>query len=170
MAKRRTLKPATPSQLSTGTVSENFKLLTESVQPKRRTRTQKRSKIELLIEDAKTRSLSGDWSDANGLTFVGLFALCHRVVYGVMPAELQEAKAINVTARMARKCMHAHFEDDSAEVALFIKWAWEVEKRKNTWAMGQGFDRAPLTCFGQFSARLITQYKVRANQHGRRRR
>jgi hypothetical protein len=136
--------------------------------PKRAKRVHLTS-VEVAVDDASRRALSGEWEGAKGATFVGLYAMCHRMVYGVTPSELQLQSVFNVAAKTARKAMHELFNDDAAEFAAFIRWAWEAEKRKAAWAQQKAFDRRRLSWRYQFSRSLETDYRIDLKSKGRRR-
>jgi hypothetical protein len=124
----------------------------------------KRSKalpqVDVAIDDAKRRALSGEWNDSKGATFVGLHAFCHKMVYGIVPDELYVPGLFRAAARGAAKALHEFFDDDPAELAAFVRWSWEREKRKNSWAQANGVDRSRLSWKWQFSRSLLTDYKI----------
>lgn len=120
--------------------------------------------VEVAIDDAKRRASSGEWEGAKGSTLVGLYAMCHRMVYGIIPSELEEPSTFRQAAKMAATTMHELFVDDPAEVAAFIRWSWEVEKRKNTWAQSKSIDRRRLGWRAQFSRALQTDYRIGQKQ------
>ena len=116
--------------------------------------------LEVAIDDATHRAKSGDWDDAKGATLVGLYALCHRLIYGIVPDELQELPTFHAAAKLAKAITHAHFADDFASSAVFVKWCWEREKRKDTWARRNGIDRNRMSWRLQFSASMVTDWRI----------
>jgi hypothetical protein len=123
--------------------------------------------VEIAIDDARRRAASGEWAGAKGAVLVGLYAMCHRMVYGIIPSELFEVPTFRAAAKMAAKAMHELFGDDPAEVAAFVKWSWQVEKRKNEWAQTKSVDRKHLGWRAQFCRSLETDYRIWQKQ-GRR--
>lgn len=123
--------------------------------------------VEIAIDDARRRAASGEWAGSKGATLVGLYAMCHCMVYGVIPSELSEVPTFRAASRMAAKAMHELFGDDPAEVAAFIRWAWQVEKRKNTWAQSKAIDRKRMGWRAQFCRSMETDYRINQKQGSR---
>lgn len=124
--------------------------------------------LEVAVDDASHRAQSGDWDEAKGSTLVGLYALCHRLIYGILPDELQEQPLFHAAAKLAKQMVHAHFVDDFAGAAGFVKWSWEREKRKDTWARANGVDRKRMAWRTQFSAALVTDWRIAERKPVRR--
>lgn len=136
--------------------------------PKGKRGKPKPTAIEIAVSEAKRRSSDGDWTDAKGKVFVGLFALCHSIVYGEIPLELTEKQELTLGARMANKALHEYFADDPDALVEFVKWSWEAEKRKESWALRQGINRNRMRVRFQFSARLVQDYRVEKQRRRRR--
>jgi hypothetical protein len=126
----------------------------------RKKRSQPLSALEVAIRDAKYRASSGEWESAKGATFVGLYAMCHQMVYGVVPSELTQPALFRSAARLAVKALHEQFDDDPGELAAFVRWCWEREKRRSTWAQSSGVDRNRLSWKWQFSRSMETDYRI----------
>jgi hypothetical protein len=135
--------------------------------PRTRTRAKALAPIEVAMDDAKRRAASGDWSAAKGSSFVGLYAICHHMIYGVVPDELFQAGVYKVAAKIAANALHDLFADDPDAMAAFVRWCWVREKRKHNWALGNGFDRNRLGWKWQFSRALLTDYRVSTSQKRR---
>ena len=118
------------------------------------------SPLEVAVDDASRRAESGDWEGAKGSSFIGLYALCHRMVYGILPCELQELGCFRAAAKQAALVAHTAFGDDPSEMAEFVRWAWEREKARAKWARSQHFDRNRMGWRMQFSRGLETDYRV----------
>jgi hypothetical protein len=116
--------------------------------------------LDVAIDEAQRRAATGEWEEASGKTLVGLYALCHRIVYRVLPDELREPPQFRMAAKQAAGFVHAHFADDFSAAAAFVKWTWEREKRREIWALENGRDRNRLHWRFQFSAGLFTDYQV----------
>lgn len=127
-------------------------------------RIPKLAAIDVGIRNAEDRARTGEWADANGATFVGLYALCHRMIYGIVPTELYRNGDFQIACRMARRTLHELFRDDGDDMAAFVKWCWEREKRRNSWAQASGYDRNRLSPRTQFSPTLLTDYRIAASK------
>ena len=130
-------------------------------------RTKTLSLVEAAIDDARRRATTGEWENSKGSTFVGLYSLCHQMVYGVVPGELLDVPTFRAAAKHAARALHELFADDPAEVASFIRWTWEAEKRKNTWAQKMTIDRKRLGWKAQFSRSVQTDYQIAQKQRRR---
>lgn len=124
--------------------------------------------LRLAMQNAKIRASEGDWDDANPRDFVGLFAVCHSLVYGVEPLELQEQTELKKATRIARKCLENHFADDHAEFVEFIKWAWKRQEGKIAWAHRNGREISRLNIYIQFSTGFVTDFRASALRGGKR--
>jgi hypothetical protein len=116
--------------------------------------------VDVAILDAKKRAETGEWNWSKGATFVGLYAMCHQMIYGVVPDELYTTGTFRAAARSAANALHVLFDDDACAFAEFVRWSWEREKRKHNWALAQGFDRNRMSWKLQFSRALLTDYRI----------
>lgn len=123
--------------------------------------------VEVAIDDASRRAKSGEWAGSKGKTFVGLYAMCHRLVYGVVPSELEERGAFFAAQKHAARALHELFNDDVQLMAEFVRWSWEVEKRKHAWAQSRTIDRKRLSWRVQFSRALETDFRIYLKQRRR---
>lgn len=123
-------------------------------------RKKKGSELEAAIHDAERRAASGEWEEATGRTFVGLYALCHRIVYGVVPDDIAEKATLALAAKMANTCLHSHFQDDRSAFVEFIKWTWDREKERESWRVRNGRKGSRIGVRLQFSGSLITDHRV----------
>jgi len=116
--------------------------------------------IETATRAAEARAKSGDWDGADARTILGLYAWCHRSVYGITPVELEAVGEFRIAARAALRVLHEFFDDDAAACALFVRWSWKREKDRAAWAKGKGYDRNRMGWRLQFSGKQITDYRV----------
>lgn len=138
-------------------------------------RTKQLSEYDAALQDAETRAKTGAWADARAASFVGLYAFCHRRLYGVDPAELRNKTDFRAAARMASQ-MLARFESDGPAFAAFIVWTWERQARRDEYFKKRSEmngDRAETFRIGyrlQFSAKIETDYRVEmaSNRKARR--
>lgn len=118
------------------------------------------SDLEVVVSNAEARARSGEWADADARALVGLYAWCHRSVYGVLPIELELAGEFRTAVRCAGLLAHKHFADDMVSVVLFIKWSWKREKGRAKWAREKKIERNRMGWRLQFSARQVTDFLV----------
>lgn len=116
--------------------------------------------IDVALRAAETRARSGDWEDADARTILGLYAWCHRSVYGVAPVELENQAEFRIASRAALRMLHERFGDDAARCALFVKWSWKREKDRAAWATREKKDRNRMGWRMQFSDRQLTDFRV----------
>ena len=116
--------------------------------------------LDAEILKAETRARSGEWADAKPAVFIGLYAICHRLVYGVLPLELKEQAEFRQASRSALTCLHAHFDDDCDAFATFVRWAWKREEGRAKYAKEQGWDRKRMGWRLLFSAHTVTDYRA----------
>ncbi len=126
--------------------------------------------VEVAVLDAENRSKAGTWTGATGRTFVGLYALCHRIVYGEIPLELFEKMEFSIAARMATKALHEWFVDDPTFLVEFVKWSWTREESRDAWAIREGKDRTRMRARFQFSAAMVQDWRIDRTKGRRRRR
>lgn len=127
---------------------------------KSRGKKPKVSDLEIIVRKVEHRAQSGDWDGATGQSFVGLYALCHRVVYKTLPAELTDRIFMSRWSRVAGKILHEWFADNTNEFAAFIKWSWEQIQEKEKWALRKGINLPRMKISVQFSRQLYTDYQV----------
>ncbi len=125
--------------------------------------------IEEALVDARARAESGDWGGAGGSALVGLYAHCHEAVYGVCPAELDARDQFKVATRLAAQVVRSHFDGDCDAAAAFVRWTWLREKGREEWARREGKERGRVGWRLQFSAQLVTDFRVDATRKRRRR-
>lgn len=135
--------------------------------PSKGAKRPKLSALEMAEEDASKRAESGQWEDASSRSFVGLYAMCHRMTYGVEASDLREKFKFTVANKAAAKVLHVFFDDDKSEFVEFIKWAWEREKGREEWAARENKSRGRLSTRAQFSAGMVTDYRVEAERRNR---
>lgn len=127
--------------------------------------------IEVAIDQAERRAREGDWADADGRSFVGLYGLCHRITYGVIPEDLRDRAMFSAAARLALKVLHETFRDNAPEMVEFVTWVWEREKSRESWGLRNGINRGRLGWKASFSSNFFADYRVdlaRKTNKGRR--
>jgi len=130
----------------------------------------KLSKLEVSVQNAERRAVEGDWGeDVDGAVLVGLYAMCHRLVYGVLPLELEKAQEFRRAAGTAMTMLQRHFQGRAGDFVEFVKWAWAEEKRKHQWAVQQVpvVQRKRLLWQFLFVERMLTDYRISINTRKR---
>lgn len=108
------------------------------------------------MHDARIRAKSGEWDDASSSTVVGLYAVCHELVYGCVPAELAEKGTFRNAVKTATRFCLDYFGGEPNRMVAFIKWVWKREgERLKT---GRQFSRIGWRL--QFSAFLFTDWRA----------
>lgn len=123
-------------------------------------RGEKISTLSAAISKAEARARSGEWGDALPPVFVGLYAVCHRLVFGVLPLELEEQAQFRLASKLALGCLHDYFDDDGDAFASFVRWAWKREEGRARYAREQGWDRKRMGWRLLFSAHTVTDYRA----------
>jgi hypothetical protein len=105
-----------------------------------------------------------DWEARRGELHVGhlvaLYCWCHGEVYRVQPSELDQAHEFAVAIVMAKRFADQQFRGDLVEVVKFIQWCWKREHRNENWRLQNGHQGRRLTWRIQFSAALVTDYRL----------
>lgn len=134
---------------------------------KRRGKSDHLKPIDALIKDAEIRSTSGEWEGCTGRSFVGLYAFCFRMIYGVVPIELYKSEGlIGIGGKNASSILRNRFGGDTSKMVEFMKWTWAREKGRDEWARRNKIDRKQLGLRVQFSESLVQDYQINM---GRRR-
>lgn len=139
---------------------------------KKKRASRRKSTFELAVHAATVSSASGDWDGAKPRTFVGLYAVCHQMVYGIPASELDDDGEMKKAMRVAGKCQRTHFPEDPYGFASFIAWTWERQKKKEDWAITQGHSISRFTVWRQFAGAAVTDYRksvIDRKRHGRAR-
>jgi len=113
-----------------------------------------------LIAEADEMRKSGDYDDLRAGHMVALYVLCHHRVYGVYPAELDSPKTFGLARFAAARLLKQHLRDDPKLAARFIQWTWVREEGREKWRRQNGREGARVGWALQFSAGLVTEYRV----------
>ena len=165
MPKKRVRRRVQPPPESDTTLEEFLRHRARAPRPPGTAR-RRRSTVELLHDDAELRATSGDWQGATGRTFVGLYVLCYRMVYGRLPIDLDD-RAVQLAARNATMLMRKHFDDDPDEMAGFVQWTWVRQKGRLAGAERTGREHRRMTVRMQFSTMYAEDYLVASSRRGR---
>jgi len=120
--------------------------------------------FEVALDDATRRAKTGEWDGAKGAAFVGLYAFCHRRVYGMLPVDLEPDITFRTAAKSAAEVVHRAFDDDGCAMAEFIVWCWDREKRKLEWARQKKIDLRRISWRVQFSRSMEADYRLARSQ------
>lgn len=118
------------------------------------------SDLASAMNDARSRAESGDWDGSTGRTMVGVFLLCHRMVYQFIPAELESTPVFRAACKQAELCYRRHFRDNPGACVEFLKWAWLRERGRQQWASREGRDVRRLRARLVFSDGFVDDYRV----------
>lgn len=93
---------------------------------------------------------------------MGLYALCHEMVYGVLPSELEEVRLFRLASREAARLLRSSFGGDVDSAVEYLKWVWGREKGRVQWAASQSppKERGRLGWRLSFSEAFVTDYRV----------
>lgn len=122
----------------------------------RRVRSESKAAVAEQVARMEEMRRTGDWSAANAGTFVALYRACHMHVYGTEPEELAGAEWSR--AKLAAHRVLEGFGFDNGLMVDFVRWAWAKEQRQHERAAGT--DRRRMGWRLQFSASMVTDYKV----------
>lgn len=128
------------------------------------------TKFQAALQSARRRAQSGEWATADGEALVGLYAVCHELVYGALPEELEEVALFRQASRTAAKLLRESFGGEVDGAVEFLKWVWEREQGRVRWAASQQppVQRGRLGWRLSFSAAFVTDYRVATAPKGRR--
>ena len=120
----------------------------------------KRSRDNAKVEASEMRK-GNDWSDAKPRHLVALYCWCHREVYGVEPAELENARAWLSACSAAKRLAVDQFKGNLEGVIGLLRWVWWRERTREKWR------RDKLEGAGkrigwrlQFSRSMLTDYRL----------
>jgi hypothetical protein len=131
-------------------------------------RERKKTSAEVAEADAKRRAQTGEWEDAKPSTLVGLYSVCHRMVYGVAPIEFEDNAEFASATRAASALLTSQFGGDAVEFAAFVRWAWTREKNRAKWARDNGRDINRMVWRFVFARAKVGDYRVDLANRGRR--
>lgn len=75
----------------------------------------------------------GDWEKAGPLHFVALYAVLHKRIYGIEPAELNVSKERQYAMYAAGRMYSNEFNTDASAMVQFMKWCWVKEQSSLKW-------------------------------------
>lgn len=128
-------------------------------------RERKKTSAEVAEADAKRRAQTGEWEDARPSTIVGLYAVCHRMVYGVAPIEFEDNAEFASATRSASALLTSQFAGDAVAMAAFVRWAWKREQGRAKWAREQGRDLNRMVWRFVFTRSKVGDYRVDLSNH-----
>jgi len=117
------------------------------------------AKLAAARADMKRMAESGEWDGAGGLHLVVLYEFLHREVYGVEALEL-DAKTRRMATSAAKSLTEKFFGGDYGATVSFMRWAWQREQGREEWRRANGREGGRLGWPLQFSARLVSDYRL----------
>lgn len=143
--------------------------LLDRPKPKRtRTVRSKQTALEVAERGAQSRASAGDWEGASGKDLVGLYAFCHRSVYGAPAGELANVGQFRAASKAAAKMIRESFDGDVGAAVDFVRWTWLREREREEWAAENRRNRGRLGWRLAFSERIVTDYRVAMSRLRRR--
>lgn len=116
--------------------------------------------FDAVLHDAERRAQEGTWDEARAPVLVGLYGVCHRLVYNVLPDELYDMGAFRGATRAATRMVHEQFEDGIEDAVQFVKWSWKREQSRAAWARSKSISRNRMSWHAQFSTGYVTDWRV----------
>jgi hypothetical protein len=123
--------------------------------------------VEAARRQVEEMGASGEWQKADALHLVLLYAELHRQVYGADALEIAAVKALTLAARAARNLADLYFEGDYGAVVSFMRWSWKREQEREEWRRANNREGGRLGWRLQFSASLVSDYRVSERRTGR---
>lgn len=102
------------------------------------------------------------WNRAEPRHFVGVYFRFHASVHGIEPSELRDPRTFGLATVEAASLLSREFNGDKIAFAHFVSWVWLKEHR--TASRGSTYRTGWRR---QFSAALVTDYRVAMRQGGR---
>ncbi|MDE2100486.1 MAG: hypothetical protein KGL39_24795 [Patescibacteria group bacterium] len=111
-------------------------------------------KIESLVKDPS------NWRKFTPAQFVYLYGWLHEKVYGVTAAdELARREGLGAVSACTR-VLEKEFDGDSEAMMGFMQWVWKREQEREKWRRDNNIDGRRMTWRTQFSASLLTDYRL----------
>lgn len=126
---------------------------------KRRTPTISDKEWEIAKKEAWRRMQSANWEGAQPRVFAALYALLHERVYSVAPSELTPQIRAYATGA-AKRMLAREFDDKPEEMAVFMRWAWMREQKREAWRRENNRDGGRISWTLQFNGSLITDWRL----------
>lgn len=105
------------------------------------------------VRDRFVGNPQGDWKDLKPSTLLGLYAVLHEKVYGVLPDELADDwYPASATAKKFLETNQGRFD-----IPAFMRWVWQRERRSREQNPEREFR---VGWRYQFSQKLVTDYRV----------
>lgn len=106
-----------------------------------------------------------DWSKAQPIHLVRLYAMLHREVYKVEAAELRDPGTLRYGCFQAKKLIAEEAGGSLVTVVDFMRWSWEREEWKAIYRERHNCQHAKrLTLRAQFSFALWTDYQLNSRK------
>ncbi len=117
------------------------------------------SQFARAMSEMNSMRCSGDWTLAGPRHFLALYVYCFTSIYGFEPTELTPIVRLRA-AGAAGRMLKTHFDNDSAEMANFIRWTWKGEQLTEKWRReNPSHSGGVINWNWQFSGRLLDKYR-----------
>lgn len=121
-----------------------------------------------LATEVQNRIRTGDWKGAGPQHLVALYRECHAQVYRVRPLELDDGREFAFASLEAGRMLGRDFGGSVERAIEFVRWTWTREREREEWRIREGKSGSSIGWRLQFSAKLVTQYRVDLAREGKR--
>jgi hypothetical protein len=125
--------------------------------PKRAKATSSATWARALARATEMMAGGAQWSEAKPMDLVAAYARLHCLVYGAEDADLTARNRMRAAALASRAAQQL---GGMEEAAAFLFWAWKREREREAFRRERGTGGGRITWVAQWSARLITDYRV----------
>lgn len=114
-----------------------------------------------IIDEVRGRMKLADWRGMSAGRLVGLYWICHEMVYGVPPGELNNTTNWRNAMLAAGKMVTVHFDGDVYRAVEFMQWVWTREKGREEYRRKTEAPGFRITWKYQFTREnLITDWRA----------
>lgn len=129
----------------------------------------KAGSVEESVGESEQMMSLGEWGEARPRHFVALWAICHKRVYRVDPTSELKGLVWKSAIKAAATMLRNEFNEDSEEMATFIRWCWIKEDSKDKWCKSQNITRSVrIDWRKQFNGAMLADWRVELARKGER--
>lgn len=120
------------------------------------------------IEEVAERMRRKDWDGMTPGKLVALYWICHEMVYGHPPVEIDKVSAWEIAMKAAGSMVRRHFDGDIERAITFMRWVWTREQEREKWRRENKRDGQRLTWRNQFTQDFLISDWLTAGERRRR--
>jgi hypothetical protein len=144
----------------------------ESFAPPRIPKGKKLTLTDFEWKEAKKKAhemmSKGDWTQAWPRDFVAAYAILHKEIYEIEPAELTPEIRYRACA-LAQNLLKKEFHDDKNLLADFIRWTWTREEGREKWRRENQRPGGRIAWQAQFMAsNILSDWRVDHVRRGKK--